>query len=64
MHGRTPPHTRGEISELAGRLHGLLDMIAVDELTATTGITYRLQGAVVAQDAVLGTHSSLLQPHS
>ena len=52
------PLTRGEVTELAGRLHGLLDMIAVDELTATTGMTYRLQGAVVALDAVLGRDSS------
>ena len=29
------PLTRGEITELAGRLHGLLDMIVVDEMTAT-----------------------------
>ena len=49
------PLTRCEISELADRLHGLLDMIAVDEMTATTGMTYRLQGAVVALDAVLGS---------
>jgi hypothetical protein len=56
------PLTRGEITELAGRLHGLLEMIAVDELTATTGMTYRLQGAVVALDAVLGRDSSLLGP--
>jgi hypothetical protein len=35
------PLTRGEIAELAGRLHGLLEMIAVDELIASTGMTYR-----------------------
>jgi hypothetical protein len=33
-------------------------MIAVDELTATTGMTYRLQGAVEALDAALGRDSS------
>lgn len=56
------PLTRAEITELAGRLHGLLDMIAVGEMTASTGMTYRLQGAVVALDAALGRDSSLLGP--
>jgi len=49
----THPLTRGEISELARRLHGLLDMVDASQMTATTGMTYRLQGAVVALDAVL-----------
>jgi hypothetical protein len=58
--GAMAPHplTRGEITELADRLHGLLEMIAVDEMTATTGMMYRVQGAVVALDAVLGQDSS------
>jgi len=30
-------------------------MIDEDKLSATTGMTYRLQGAVAALDAVLGT---------
>jgi hypothetical protein len=37
-------------------------MIAVGEMTASTGMTYRLQGAVVALDAALGRDSSLLGP--
>ena len=45
------PLTRGEIAELADRLRGLLEKLAVDELTATTGMAYRLQGAVIALDA-------------
>jgi hypothetical protein len=47
------PLSRGEIAELADRLRGLLDMIAAGEIEAATGMTYKLQGAVVVLDAVL-----------
>ena len=51
---------RREIADLADRLRGLLDMIEADEMSATTGMMYRVQGAVVAIDAVLGRDASLL----
>ena len=56
------PLTRAEIAELADRLRGLLDMVDEDRLTATTGMTYRIQGAVTALDAVLGNDASLVEP--
>jgi len=49
------PLNRAEVTDLADRLRGFLDMIDEDKLSATTGMTYRLQGAVAALDAVLGT---------
>jgi hypothetical protein len=52
------PLTRREIAELADRLRGLIAIIEADEMSATTAMTYRLQGAVTALDAVLG-HSTL-----
>ena len=48
------PLTRGEIGELADQLRDLITMTESGEMTATTAMTYRLQGAVVALDAVLG----------
>ena len=57
MHPR--PLTHSEIAELADRLRGLLDMVDNGELSATTGMTYRLQGAVTALDAVVGQQSLL-----
>jgi hypothetical protein len=61
-HGRMPDHalTRGEIAELADRLRGLIAMVEADEMTASTAMTHRLQGAVVVLEAVLGHDSSLL----
>jgi hypothetical protein len=53
------PLTRGEIAELADRLWGLINMIDAGEMGATTGMAYRLQGAVVALEAVLGHDPSL-----
>ena len=54
------PLSRRELAELADRLRGLLDMIEAGEMSATTAMTYRLEGAVVAVDAVLGRDASLL----
>lgn len=54
------PLTRGEIAELTNRLQGLLAMVDEDELSTTTAMRYRLQGAVVALEAVLGRAPSLL----
>jgi hypothetical protein len=51
------PLTRAEVAELADRLRGLIDMIEAGEMSATTAMTYRLKGAVVALDAVLGSGS-------
>jgi hypothetical protein len=48
-----PNITRGEDTELADRLWGLINMIDAGEMSATTGMTYRLQGAVTALDAVM-----------
>jgi hypothetical protein len=57
-----PAHalTRSEIAELADRLRGLIAMVDNGEMSATTAMTYRLQGAVVALDAVLGRESTIL----
>ena len=57
---RARPLTRTEMTELAVRLRDLLGIVDAGELTATTGMTYRLQGAVAALDAALGRDSSLL----
>jgi hypothetical protein len=48
------PLTRGEIAELADRLRGLITMIEADEMSATTAMTYRVQGAVTALEALQG----------
>jgi len=53
------PLTRGEIAELADRLWVLINMIDAGEMSATTAMTYRIQGAVVALEAVLGHDPSL-----
>jgi hypothetical protein len=52
--------TRGEIGELADRLRGLIAMVDNGEMTASTAMRYRLEGAAVALEAVLGQDSSLL----
>jgi deoxyribodipyrimidine photolyase-like uncharacterized protein len=49
--------TRDEIAELADRLHRLLDTTASEDVAVTTAMKHRVEGAVVALDAVLG-HSS------
>jgi len=49
----TRPLNRAEVAELADRLRGLLDMVDEDKLSATTGMVYRIQGAVTALDRVL-----------
>jgi hypothetical protein len=54
------PLTRSEVVKLADRLRALLAMVDKNDLSATTGMTYRIQGAVTALDAVLGTDASLL----
>jgi hypothetical protein len=61
--GDVPPRqlTRAEVAELAGRLHCLLAMIDTGRVTASSGMRYRLQGAVVALEAVLGRSSPLLE---
>jgi hypothetical protein len=46
--------TRGEIRELADRLRDLIATVDNGEMSATTAMRYRLQGAVMALEAVLG----------
>ena len=57
------PLARGEIAELADRLWGLINMIDAGEMSATTGMAYRLQGALVALEAV-AEHDASLQDRS
>jgi hypothetical protein len=59
-HSDVPAHplSRREIADLADRLRGLLEMIETDEMSATTAMTYRLEGAVAALDVVLGQGAS------
>jgi hypothetical protein len=52
--------TRGEVGELADRLRGLISMTEAGEMTATTPMTYRIEGAVAALEALLGHDSSLM----
>jgi len=54
------PLTRGEIGELADRLRGLIAMVDNAEMTASTAMSYRLQGAVTALEVVLGSGCSSL----
>jgi hypothetical protein len=54
------PLTRQEVSDLAGSLQALLDAIERDEMTAATAMTYRLEGAVAALEAVLGDDASAI----
>jgi len=54
------PLTRTEITELADRLRGLIAMVDNGDMSASTAMSYRMQGAVVALDAVLGRNSSQL----
>jgi hypothetical protein len=62
-HGDVPsrPLTRAEVAELADRLRGLLDMVNEDKLSATTAMTYRIQGAVTALDGVMGKDTTLVE---
>lgn len=53
------PFTRTEVIELTDRLRGLLEMVDEDNLSATTAMTYRIEGAVTALDTVLGNDSPL-----
>ncbi len=48
------PLTRGEIAELADRLRGLIAMVDNGEMTASTAMRYRLEGAVVALEVAVG----------
>jgi hypothetical protein len=48
------PLNRREIAELADRLRALIAMIEADQMSATTAMTYRIQGAATALDAVVG----------
>jgi len=57
----TRPLTRQQMAELARSLDALLDAIRREELSATTAMTYRLEGAVTALGAVLAAFSE--QPH-
>jgi hypothetical protein len=50
---------RREIADLADGFRGLLEMIEADEMSATTAMTYRIQGAVTALDNVVGRGASL-----
>jgi len=54
------PLTRLEMADLRRSLQALLDAIERDEMTASTGMVYRLEGAVTALDAVLARIPSLL----
>jgi hypothetical protein len=53
------PLARAEVAELADRLRGLLDMVNEDKLSATTAMTYGIEGAVTTLDRVLGSESAL-----
>jgi len=48
------------MADLRRSLQALLDAIERDEMTASTGMVYRLEGAVTALDAVLARIPSLL----
>ena len=55
--------TRLSISEtrrLAEDVAALLDRIRTGDLVASTAMTYRLEGALTAVEAVLGNRSSLI----
>ncbi len=56
------PLNRREIAELADRLRGLMAMVDNGEMSASTATSYRMQGAVVALEAVLGRDESSLDP--
>jgi hypothetical protein len=57
----TKPLTRDETAALASSVRSLLAMVERDELDATAAMTYRLEGALAALEAVLGERSSLLE---
>jgi hypothetical protein len=46
--------TSGQSTELARSLRALLDIIRRNEMTASTAMVYRLDGAVTAVEAVVG----------
>jgi hypothetical protein len=52
--------TNEEIRKLAEALAGLLNRIRTGELVASTAMSYRLEGALTALQAVLGESSSLV----
>jgi len=47
-----------EMTDLARSLQALLDAIERAEMTASTAMAYRLEGAVTALEGVLGTRPS------
>jgi len=55
------PLTRGEIAELADRLRVLLEMVDNGEMSASTAMSYRMQGAVTALNAPAGEPMSLFE---
>lgn len=48
------PLARSQINALAESIRSILAMIDTGSMTASTATVYRLQGALVALDAVLG----------
>jgi hypothetical protein len=52
--------TKQQTAELALSLAAVLDRIRGEELTASTAVVYRLEGALVAVRAVLGETDSIL----
>jgi hypothetical protein len=56
----TRPLSRDEIAELADRLRLMLDTAATENLAVTMAMKNRVQGAVVALDAVLGYNPTVL----
>lgn len=48
------PRTRPAVQALAASIRSTLALIDAGSLSASTATTYRLQGAVVAVDSVLG----------
>lgn len=55
------PLTRAQTTAMADHLRSTLAAIDAGELTASTAMRYRLEGAVSALDAVLGRPSTLLE---
>ena len=55
--------TRLEVQarDMATQIRVLLDAVGRGDLAASTAMTYRMQGAVVALDALLGDESPLLE---
>jgi hypothetical protein len=53
--------TRQQTEALADQVGRLLDQVRSDELTASTSTRYRLEGALVALEVVLGRVGGLVE---